>query len=501
MSPESRLGDPGAHKRLRRRKRAGSVFQSLTLLSVLVGMAALAALLINVATNGRLIVAMHSFTSGQGVTLSLESIFAGADVTPFVVVAKILDDAQREKGEPWSVPQERDVLIFFLGKPIQRLRDIWFRIQAASAAQLGSAELRWIPKQERLFGKLSNVRDEEGNRYVRVEEVRSGSPAEQAGLQAGDVITHVNSFPVPEIQLTSRRKSPVWVQIVYQKLQDPSLAPATLTVQRDDTHVQLELSAVLSEQRSYKKRPLAAIWHFVTHFDSRYPEIAGILSAIYGSIFVVGLTALFAFPLGVGAALYLEEYAPQGRLTNFIQVNIANLAGVPSVVYGIIGLEIIARGAGLFAGFGRSILTGGLTLTLLVLPIVIISAREAIRAVPSSIREAAYAVGATRWQAICHHVLPCALPGIFTGVILALSRAIGETAPLILIGAFQYVPFLPRGLFDVFTVIPIQIFSWISLPQDGYPNLAAAAILVLLGIMLGMNALAIILRNRLQRRW
>lgn len=238
-------------------------------------------------------------------------------------------------------------------------------------------------------------------------------------------------------------------------------------------------------------------WQFLTSFPSRFPEESGILSALVGSLYVIGLTALFALPLGVGAAVYLEEYAPKSRLTSLLNINIANLAGTPSIVYGLLGLGLFVNGLRL----GKSVLAGALTLTLLVLPLTIIAAREAIRAVPDSIRQAAYAVGATRWQVIRYHVLPYAAPGILTGLILAISRAIGETAPLIMLGALQYVPFLPNSLLDYFTVLPIQIFNWISRPQREFHEVAAAGIIVLLIVLLVLNAAAILLRNRYQRRW
>lgn len=238
-------------------------------------------------------------------------------------------------------------------------------------------------------------------------------------------------------------------------------------------------------------------WQFLTSFPSRFPEKAGILSALVGSLYVIGLTAIFALPLGVGAAVYLEEYAPKSWLTSLLNINIANLAGTPSIVYGLLGLGLFVNGLRL----GKSILAGALTLTLLVLPLTIIAAREAIKAVPDSIRQAAYAVGATRWQVIRHHVLPYALPGILTGLILAISRAIGETAPLIMLGALQYVPFLPRNLLDYFTVLPIQIFNWISRPEREFHEVAAAGIIVLLAVLLMLNATAILLRNKYQRRW
>ncbi len=244
-------------------------------------------------------------------------------------------------------------------------------------------------------------------------------------------------------------------------------------------------------------------WQFLTSFPSRKPEEAGILSALVGSLWLISLTALFAFPLGVGAAIYLEEYAPRSRFTEFIEVNIANLAGVPSIIYGLLGLEVFVRFLFPITN-GRTILSGALTMTLLVLPMIIIATREALRAVPDSLRQAGLAMGATRWQVVRDLILPQALPGALTGTILALSRAIGETAPLITIGALTYIAYLPpfslEGLRTPFTVLPIQIFNWVSRPQAGFHQAAAAGIIVLLVVLLSMNAGAIYLRNRFQRR-
>ena len=235
---------------------------------------------------------------------------------------------------------------------------------------------------------------------------------------------------------------------------------------------------------------------FLTSFASRFPERAGIKAALAGSIWLLGLTALFAFPVSVAAAIYLEEYARRSWVTRLIRLNIANLAGVPSIVYGILGLAVFVRTLGL----GRSVISGALTLALLILPVIIIAAQEAIRAVPGSIREAAYGLGATRWQVVRTQVLPMAMPGIMTGTILALSRAIGETAPLIMVGAVGFIAFTPKGLGDPFTVRPLQIYNWISRPQAEFHALAAAGILVLLALLLTMNAAAILLRNRYQTR-
>ncbi|HEY8492847.1 MAG TPA: phosphate ABC transporter permease PstA [Myxococcota bacterium] len=250
-------------------------------------------------------------------------------------------------------------------------------------------------------------------------------------------------------------------------------------------------------------------WSFLTSFPSRKPERAGILSAWVGSLAVMAVTAAAAIPLGVAAAVYLEEYAPKNRLTDLIEISVTNLAGVPSIVFGLLALGFLVY----VLDLGRSVLTGGLTLAMLVLPIVIVATREALRAVPFAIREAAFALGATRWQVVRHHVLPYALGGITTGVIIALARAIGETAPLVTIGALTYVAFLPAAplqaewpflsfawLRDPFTVLPIQTFNWISRPGDDFRGNAAAAGLVLIALTLLLNGGAIWLRHRLRKR-
>ena len=284
-------------------------------------------------------------------------------------------------------------------------------------------------------------------------------------------------------------------------------------------------------------------WQFLTSFDSRRPENAGILSGILGTVWLISLTALFSVPIGVGAAIYLEEYATDTLLTRIIRTNLANLAGVPSIVYGILGLTAFVRMFGLFGPegwinaegmfwsqhygsfliplpFGRVVMAGAMTLTLLILPVIIIASQEALRAVPPSIRHASFALGATKWQTIRNQVLPASIPGIMTGVILAISRAIGETAPLVMLGAMTFVYFAPgdvdsvqflaehpEGLikapFDTFTVIPIQIFNWVRQAKPEFKNVAAAGIVVLLVILLVLNAIAVFLRHRSSRhlRW
>jgi phosphate transport system permease protein len=237
-------------------------------------------------------------------------------------------------------------------------------------------------------------------------------------------------------------------------------------------------------------------WDFFTTYPSRFADQAGAKSAIYGTVWVMAFTALFAVPIGIGAAIYLEEFATRNWFTRTIETNINNLAGVPSIIYGLLGLTLFVR----IMALDRSVIAGGLTLALLVLPIVIVASREGLRAVPPSIREASLGLGATKWQTVWFQVLPPAMPSILTGVILALSRAIGETAPLIMIGALTFIAFTPEGPGSPFTTLAIQIFNWISRPQPGFADTAAAGIIVLLGVLLTMNAFAVGLRIYFERR-
>jgi len=239
--------------------------------------------------------------------------------------------------------------------------------------------------------------------------------------------------------------------------------------------------------------------NFITDLGSSLPDKAGIGSALVGTLWVIAVCIAFIVPVGVASAVYLEEYADRGRWYNrFIEVNIQNLAAVPSIVYGILGLAFLVRGP---LSLGHVVLAAGLTLALLVLPVVVIAGREAIRAVPPSIREGSMALGATKWQTIWKQVLPASVPGFATGVILAVSRAIGEAAPLIVVGGAVYLSFYPSGLGSDFTVLPLQIFNWISQPQDEFKDLAAAGMIVLLAILLLLNAVAIWLRNRYEKKW
>ncbi len=237
-------------------------------------------------------------------------------------------------------------------------------------------------------------------------------------------------------------------------------------------------------------------WGILTSLPSRKPERAGIYTAMMGTVWILLLTTIISFPIGVGAGIYLEEYAKKNRFSRILEINITNLAGVPSIIYGLLGLQIFVRTFGL----GSSILAGSMTLSLLILPLIIVATRESIKAVPSSVKDASYALGASKWQTVYFQVLPASFGGILTGVILALSRAVGEAAPLIVVGALAYVPFAPSTPIDEFSVLPIQIFNWISRPQHGFVINAAAAIIVLLFITFLMNGIAIYLRNKWQKR-
>ncbi|UII54872.1 phosphate ABC transporter permease PstA [Cytobacillus spongiae] len=236
---------------------------------------------------------------------------------------------------------------------------------------------------------------------------------------------------------------------------------------------------------------------FLQSLPSRKPEQAGVKTALIGSMWLMGVVAPVSLLLGVGTAIYLEEYAKKNRFTEFIQVNISNLAGVPSIVFGLLGLTVFVRALSL----GTSVLAAGLTMSLLVLPVIIVASQESIRAVPKQLREASYGMGATKWQTILRVVMPAAIPGILTGGILALSRAIGETAPLVVLGLPLFLAFLPKSVFDMFTVLPMQIYNWTGRPQEEFHAIAAAGIIVLLTLLIVMNSIAVIIRNKFQKRY
>ncbi|MEM9907855.1 MAG: phosphate ABC transporter permease PstA [Cyanobacteria bacterium P01_D01_bin.44] len=239
-------------------------------------------------------------------------------------------------------------------------------------------------------------------------------------------------------------------------------------------------------------------WGFISSYPSRKAERAGILAALFGTLWLMFVVAAVAFPVGVGAGIFLEEFSTDNWFSRLVEINISNLAGVPSIIYGLLGLTVFVRIFEPITG-GRSVLSGGLTLVLLILPVIIVATREALRAVPDSMRLAGFALGATRWQVVWSHVLPSALPGILTGTILALSRAIGETAPLIAIGAVTFIRSTPSGVQSPFTAMPIQIYNWVGRPQAEFHNIAASGIIVLMIVLLLMNAVAVLLRNRFQQ--
>ncbi|MFY9901745.1 MAG: phosphate ABC transporter permease PstA [Trichococcus sp.] len=238
-------------------------------------------------------------------------------------------------------------------------------------------------------------------------------------------------------------------------------------------------------------------WDFLSNYASRKPEDAGIKAAIYGTVWIMSIVAPVSLILGVGTAIYLEEYAPDNKFTHFIELNISNLSGVPSIVFGLLGLTVFVR----LLEMGRSVLAGGLTMSLMILPVIVVSSQEAIRAIPKEQYEASYAMGATKWQTIRTVVLPAAVPGILTGSILALSRAVGETAPLLMIGAMTFIAFVPESILSGFTAMPIQIFNWAGRPQEEFQAVAAAGSIVLMLMLVIMNSLAIYIRNKFSKRY
>ncbi len=303
-----------------------------------------------------------------------------------------------------------------------------------------------------------------------------------------------------------------YVDLITEQVLAPTVA-ATWSLFDSIFHAETVMAEAAQIPRAQVQFHRWITWDFITSPQSSKPEFAGVRTAILGSLWVVFITLIFSVPVGIGAAIYLEEYGSGGRLDQFIENNINNLAGVPSIIYGMLGLAVFVRAlepltsGSLFelanptTANGRTILAAGLTLGLLILPIIIINAREAIRSVPRAFREASYGLGATQWQTIWYHVLPNAIPGILTGSILAISRAFGETAPLVVVGASTAIFMDPSGPFSKFTTLPIQIYQWTSRPQAAFQNLAAAAIIVLLALLLALNAIAVILRNKYQRSY
>lgn len=482
-TPMGSLRDSAFERRLAWRKAQSTLFGSLAFSTIIVSLALLAVLFVYIIVNARPLMAMRA-TARMGLGISTAVIQWGPRNLPYVIVA----DWNPQGSAAQAGIAEFDALIHVGSETVYRTADLW---DAVARLRDNTLPLSWVPGDPaKIFGELLPQSDPQtGELRFRIDYLPEESIGFGAGLRVGDVLVHIEGIPV-----TGSRQAWEALIVAAQKKPGPNLI--SVAIERDGEIVTMALPAEQQAHVPIERSWWSAVWDFLTRYDSNFPEKAGLASAIAGSLYLVGLTALFALPLGVGAALYLEEYARQNWLTQFIQLLIANLAGVPSVIYGIIGLEILARALKM----DRVLITGALTMTLLILPMVIIAAREALRTIPDSIRQAAYAVGATRWQVVRSHVIPYALPGIFTGLIIALSRAMGEAALLILLGAFQYLTFIP-GLWDYFTVIPIQIFTWIGEAKDGFANIAAAGILVLLTILLCMNGLAIFLRIKFQRRW
>jgi phosphate transport system permease protein len=474
---------PRNRRSLTWRKAKSTLFGSLTFSTILISFALLVALIVYILINARPLMAMRA-ASRAGLVVSTMVIQWDAKNLPYVIVNDFVPESEAAR----AGIGEFDAIIHIGSQTVYRSAQVW---EAIAHLPQETLPIGWISGDPtKIFGDLLPQMDPQtGALRVAIDYLPEESLGFRAGLRPGDILVQIEDIPV-----TGSRQA--WEALIVAAQRKPQPGPLAVQVERDGELVTIALEAEQTAQIPITRSWARAIWDFLTSFDSNSPERAGLASAIVGSFYLVGLTALFALPIGVGAAIYLEEYATKNPLTELIQLLIVNLAGVPSVIYGIIGLEILARALKM----DRVLLTGALTMTLLILPMVIIAAREALRTVPDSIRQAAYAVGATRWQVVRSHVLPYALPGILTGLIIALSRAMGEAALLILLGAFQYLTFIP-GLRDYFTVIPIQIFTWIGEAKDGFANIAAAAIVVLLAILLVLNGLAIFLRIRFQRRW
>jgi phosphate transport system permease protein len=474
---------PRDRRSLTWRKAKSTLFGSLTFSTILISFALLVALIVYILINARPLMAMRA-ASRAGLVVSTMVIQWDAKNLPYVIVNDFVPESEAAR----AGIGEFDAIIHIGSQTVYRSAQVW---EAIAHLPQETLPIGWISGDPtKIFGDLLPQMDPQtGAMRVAIDYLPEESLGFRAGLRPGDILVQIEDIPV-----TGSRQA--WEALIVAAQRKPQPGPLAVQVERDGELVTIALDAEQTAQIPITRSWARAIWDFLTSFDSNSPERAGLASAIVGSFYLVGLTALFALPIGVGAAIYLEEYATKNPLTELIQLLIVNLAGVPSVIYGIIGLEILARALKM----DRVLLTGALTMTLLILPMVIIAAREALRTVPDSIRQAAYAVGATRWQVVRSHVLPYALPGILTGLIIALSRAMGEAALLILLGAFQYLTFIP-GLRDYFTVIPIQIFTWIGEAKDGFANIAAAAIVVLLAILLVLNGLAIFLRIRFQRRW
>lgn len=460
-------------------------FAALALGSLLVGLLVVIVLVTTTVLRAGHLTAMHTCAE-VGLSLSLRTLQVEIDgerrFLPYVLVAQV----EAGKAAEAFGMDRGDAIIAVAGKTVERPGDVWEAVTLGSST--GQISFTWVPKRDRLLGSLRAVPIPDRPGEFRVTVAQVAGPARAAGLEPGDILVAVRGIPI----IGTRE---AWEAIVVASRAG---SPVPLTIERAGQILTVDLMAQREAALPLVRSWFRAWWSFLTRLgDPRYPEQAGLASAFVGSLLVVLVMMMVAFPVGIGAAIYLEEYARRTLLTEVLQILISNLAGVPSAIYGIIGLEILARTLNL----GRSVLAGGITLGLLVLPMMIIAAREALRTVPRWVREAAYSVGATPWQVIGRLVFPYALPGIATGMILSVARALGEAAPLLLLGAFLYVNYVPKSIMDSFTVVPLQIFDWATKPQDGFAEIAAAAIAVLCVLLLSLNGVAIWFRNRYQRRW
>lgn len=466
-----------------RRKAIGWAFAGVAAVAVGVSLLAVALLILITALQAGPLTAMRAVAEA-GLSLSLRSLEIPEDLEAFTY----LSIAQVAAGSPAAAlgMARGDALIALAGMPLGRPSQAWKAVGEAPGGRSVHLPVVWLPRAEVTLGSLRRATVEGEPRVILSS---PSAAAQEAGLRPGDILLAVGRIP---IQGTRQAWEALAVVARTQGI------PVELTVERGGERLTLLWDPTRTGELLFVRDPLRAWWSFLTTLNEpRYPERAGLLPAFLGSVYVVLVMAAVALPLGIAGAVYLEEYARQNAFTRTVEVLVANLAGVPSAVVGIIGLEVFARAL----GAGRSVLAGGLTLAVLILPIVIVASREALRTVPRTLREAAFALGATRWETVRYHVLPYAFPAILTGTVLAFSRALGEAAPLLFLGAFLYVTYVPQGLRDSFTVIPLQIFEWATRPQDGFATVAAAAILVLLFLLILLNAGAILLRNRFQRRW
>ncbi len=467
---------------MRRRRALGVGFAVVAGVALGVSLVVLIALIATTALQTGPITSMRA-VSEVGISLSVRSMDVPGtrDAVAYATIAQV-EGGSRAAALGMS---RGDALIEVAGVAVDRPTRAWDAVGGAPGGREVALPVVWMPRSEVTLGTLRMS----GDGHPRVLLSAPSTAARAAGLQPGDVLLAAAGIPI-----AGTRQA--WEALVVAARTQGT--PIELAVEREGERQSIAWDPTARGELPFVRDPLRAWWTFLTTLNEpRYPERAGLLPAIVGSVYVVLVMAAVAFPLGVAGAVYLEEYAPSNVWTRVIEVLVVNLAGTPSVVVGIIGLQVFARAL----GTGRGILAGGLTLSVLVLPMMIVATREALRAVPQTLREAALAVGATRWETVRHHVLPGAFPGILTGTILSFSRALGDAASLILLGAFLFVTFVPQGLGDSFTIVPLQIFAWATRPQDGFGTVAAVAIVILLALVLFLNAVAIVLRNRFQRRW